>query len=203
MPRKTDRNFLADFAELEIEYLPQKGPSVSDGIQMVYVMGDVSAQAAPGAPNMGVTLGVPVDQPVTVVMDFITAVAAQNSMCELTVAAGLQGAWVSPLASGSEVPMLVYMLETATAGAGLTTVTPTLANSVVFGVGTLPISQVKIGTAIPTIPTFAWQARMSQESGIILYRDLIFVGPGRTIGVAREGFNIAAILGMLWREIPL
>jgi len=46
MARKTDRNFLADFATLDIEYLPVKGPKVSDDIQMVYVMGDVSTPAA-------------------------------------------------------------------------------------------------------------------------------------------------------------
>jgi len=201
MARKTDRNFLADFATLNIEYLPEKGPEVSNDVQMVYVMGDVSAQAAPGAPNMGATLGVPVDQATTVVMDFISGVAAEQCTAQLLVDPGLAGAWVSPLASGSEVPMLVWI--DAAPDAGLTVVTPTLANSVVFGVGTLPVSQVHIGTAAQTVPTFAWQARMSQESGIILYRDLIFVGPNRTIKVAREGNNIAAILGMLWREIPL
>jgi len=200
MARKTDRNFLADFQTLDIEYLPMKGPEVSDDVQMVYVMGDVSAQAAAGAPNMGATLGVPVDQPTTVVMDFISGVAAEQCTAQLVVAAGIQGAWASPLASGSEVPMLVWI--DATPDAGLTVVTPSLTNSVVFGVGTLPASVVHIGTAAQTVPQFAWQARMSQESGIILYRDLIFIGPGRTLKVAREGNNIAAILGMLWREIP-
>lgn len=43
MARKTDRNFLVPFEALDIEYLPTKGPEVSDDIQMVYVMGDTSA----------------------------------------------------------------------------------------------------------------------------------------------------------------
>ena len=46
MPRKTFRNFLVDFATLDIEYLPRKGPKVSDDIQMVYIMGDVTPAAA-------------------------------------------------------------------------------------------------------------------------------------------------------------
>ena len=46
MARRTDRNFIADFATLEIEYLPEKGPDVSKDIQMVYVMGNVAPAGA-------------------------------------------------------------------------------------------------------------------------------------------------------------
>jgi len=53
MARKTDRNFLADFETLEIEYLPEKGPEVSSDIQMVYVMGNVAPAGAAAAAVQG------------------------------------------------------------------------------------------------------------------------------------------------------
>lgn len=199
MARKTDRNFLVPFASLDIEYLPAKGPEVSDDIQMVYVLGDATTPASTVFGTGLQSLPVPEDAAVTAVSRLIAATVGERATMELVVAAGISGCWVSPMASGSQVPFKVWTIEAAS-GLG-TTIVPTVANSTIFGLGTLPASTVDFGTQVSASPVSSWQLRLGQDAGNILYGPTIFMGPGRVLVIEREFENVAAICGFIWREL--
>jgi len=208
MPRKTDRNFLADFQTLDIEYLPEKGPEVSSDIQMVYVMGNVAPAAAGAA---GFVPGWATPDPILVeygINTFTNAVAAERTRIEILAIATGGGIWITGIDSptSSAVDCVMFTIPALTGLAA--TITPTAANSSAYGSGAAATAIVEHGTSLIAAPGTAERhdigegtsGRPEGFSGDGLTP--IYIGAGRVFVVQLVFVNVGEFLGLKWREIP-
>ncbi len=182
MARRSFRNFVAEFRRLGIEYLPAKGPEVSDDIQMVQVIADpILAQYG--------------------CMAFVTAVVGERGRAELT--AGGNGLWLQGVFSASNSAEQHLFTIGAATGLG-TTVNPTAANSSAFGDGRAALAIFEHGTSPTANPANALRPNVGNASrmGANLLRQPIFVAAGRVLVTQEVTLNLNAWVGFLWREIP-
>lgn len=182
MPRKSFRNFIAEFSRLGIEYLPAKGPEVSDDIQMVQVIGD------PMLAEYGC-------------MAFVTAVVGERGRAELIV--GGSGLWLQGVFSASN--SAEQHLFTIPAATGLANrVNPTAANSSAFGTGSAALAIFDHGASPTGPPANALRPNVGNASrmGANLLSQPIFVAAGRVLVTQEVTLNLNAWVGLLWREIP-
>lgn len=207
MARKTDRNFLVDFAALDIEYLPEKGPEVSSDIQMVYVMGNVvpaAAGAAAFAPGWATPDPIPRSYGVRVTA---TAVVGERARFELLAVAGGGGLWVYQVSNPDNVATNadVFTLG-ALSGLG-TTLLPTAANATAYGDGGAATAIVEFGASAGAAPASAMEFDFS-NSGTddpAIFNGYgatqIFIGPGRVFVVQLSATNTQISFVVQWREI--
>jgi len=202
MPRKTDRNLIADFATLGIEYLPNKGPEVSDDIQMVYIMGDVTgAGLAVSTFVPGFTEPNPINREYGIDID-ISATVGENATVEILALATGGGIWVTPITSNSNNTGHVWTIA-ALSGLG-TTLNPTAANSSAFGAGLAATAVVEFGTQVSADPVNAMLYNMGGGQfgwapNLILRP--FYLGPGRVMVYESNSANAALDMGFLWREV--
>jgi len=181
MARRSFRNFIAEFSRLGIEYLPAKGPEVSDDIQMVQVIGDpILAQYG--------------------CMAFVTAVVGERGRAELT--AGGNGLWLDGIFSASN--SAEQHLFTLAASTGLANrVLPTAANSSAFGDGRAAAAIFDFGASPTGAPAQALRPNVGNASrmGANLLRQPIHIAAGRVLVTQEVAANLNAWVGLLWREI--
>ena len=203
--RKTDRNFLVDFAALDIEYLPQKGPKVFDDIQMVYVMGTVAPAAAAGG---GFTPGYGTPDPILVqygVQFFENAVVGEKARIELLAIATGGGLWIDMMTgSGAQLDSEFFSIA-ALSGLG-TTLLPTAANSSAFGTGAAATAILDHGTSVVAAPANAWRGKTGQNANNHLTpydtHFPIYIAAGRVFVVQEFTANLGVTWGLVWQEIP-
>jgi len=207
MARKTDRNFLADFAALDIEYLPEKGPEVSRDIQMVYVMGNV-APAAVGAAGLVPGYTEPSTINVSYGVSFLVgAVAAERTRLELLAVATGGGLWVYSISNLANLAMQVTVFTIGALTGLATQILPTAANSSAFGAGAAATAIIDFGTSLVAAPATALGVDIS-NAGTDDPAQLtgngtgpIYIGPGRVLVVQLVATNIGAQMQIQWREV--
>ncbi len=204
MARKTDRNFLADFQTLDIEYLPEKGPEVSSDIQMVYVMGNVAPAAAAGAgftPGYGLPDPIPIDYGVVV---FQGLTAGERTRFELIASAGGNGLWViGILGTSTLVQMERWTIAAATGLANR--VLPDATNSSTFGTGAAATAIFDHGTSAVLAPIHAWVGNTGSNTsarGNIQTNGPIYIAAGRVFVGQLTSVAVSATFGVQWREVP-
>lgn len=209
MARITNRNFLADFATLDIEYGPdQRGPDVSNDIQMVYIMGDVTGGAVAVS-----AFTPPWDEPPTIrnqygFHTFVGNVAAQRGRLEILALAAGGGIWITSVYSITNgiVDVQFFTLGAFT-GLG-TTVTPTAANSAAYGSGAAATAIIEHGTSLATAPLNAERHDIgegTQGAGEFLTGNGlagVYIGPGRVFVMQHFTVNVPEFFGLNWIEIP-
>jgi len=206
MARKTDRNFLADFAALDIEYLPEKGPEVSSDIQMVYVMGDVTPAAAAAG---GFTPGFQTPNPILAeyaVAVTLGAVAGQNGVIELLAVAGGGGIWVDFIL-GTTTAVNFNLFSIAALSGLANRILPTAANSSAFGDGRDATAIFDHGNIVRVVPVNTWRsstgAGATSHASLYEAHNALWIGPGRVFVAQMFTANLAATaVGLKWREIP-
>ncbi len=198
MARKTARNFLADFAALDIEYLPGKGPEVSDDIQMVYGMGDVN-RVIPGWTR---------PDPVLTeygVFFFQGPVVAERGRIELLAPPGGGGIWIEMMLGTNTIIDTVFFSLNALSGLA-TTLNPTSANSGTFGDGVDATVVVERGTTATVAPANAWRGgtgpNASAWGGPRASHSPIYLSPGRVFVAQAFQLNLGLNWGVVWRELP-
>jgi len=207
MARKTDRNFIADFATLDIEYLPEKGPEVSSDIQMVYIMGDVTGAAVAVSSFVpGWNTPSPVSNDYTCTA-FQGAVGGQRNRVELLALATGGGIWITAI-ENPDSSIQDYEMFTIAALSGLgTTILPTAANSSAYGTGSDATAIFEIGTSLTAAPANAERHDIGEGSsgrpegltgdGLTP----IFIGAGRVFVVQNFSAGFGGTVGIHWREI--
>jgi len=203
MPRKTDRNFLADFQTLDIEYLPEKGPEVSSDIQMVYVMGNVAPAAAVATFTPGYSVPVPVlnhywartTSPATV---------GEFGRRELISLATGNGIWFVGAISGvSNIDMNVFTIAAET---GLATrLLPTAANATAFGSGADATAILDSGTIVGAAGADRFLLNIGEASAArssYLLQPPMYVSPGRVLVLQAFVANLFTDFSMSWIEMP-
>ncbi len=207
MARKTDRNFLADFAALDIEYLPEKGPEVSSDIQMVYVMGNVAPAAAGAAALVpGYTEPAPINASYGVT-HLVGAVAAERTRLELLALATGGGLWVYSISNLANLAMQVKVFTIAALTGLATQILPTAANTSAFGSGAAATAIIEFGTSLVAAPANALgidiaNAGTDDPAQLTGYgTGPIYIGPGRVIVVQLVTANVGAEMQIQWREV--
>lgn len=204
MARKTDRNFIADFASLDIEYLPSKGPEVSDGIQMVYVMGNVvpAAAAAAFVPGWDLPDPIPISYSTTA---NVGATVGEFGRMELIAAAGGNGLWIMQVTSVSALQAVHFFTIAAATGLA-TSIAPTPANSSAFGTGANATAVIDFGTSAAAAPLNAWEANIGSNTNartnVGVGSGPIYIAAGRVFVCQKVGSNSLITLGAQWREVP-
>jgi len=209
MARKTGRNFLVDFATLEIEYLPQKGPKVSDDIQMVYVMGNVAPAAPAGG---GFFPGYNTPDPAVRsfgVLVTVTAVAAQRSRIELLAPAGGGGIWIYSIHNTDNTSAGCNIFTLGALSGLASTLNPTAANSSSFGDGGAAGVIIEFGNDAVLAPTRALRLDIANAgtdnpyvfTGSGAKSGGIFVGPGRVFVVQHGTVNTQIGFNVQWTEV--
>jgi len=203
MSRKTDRNFLADFAALDIEYLPQKGPKISDDVQMVYVMGNV----APAGVSFNRFLGIaPPILPQYGILRAGSGTAGQGSVGMLTV--GPFGIWLIAINVGNSPATFQWDLWTtdvrpvlSVINADIDPITPL--NATAFS-GLNSTCTYQTGSNALFSPTNRWRGQGGNVgnafTGEYPMREVVYVAPGRTLIMQNIVLNNAALHGFWWRE---
>jgi len=201
MARKTDRNFLADFAALEIEYLPEKGPEVSRDIQMVYVMGNV-APATAFLPGWDLPDPIPISYSVTA---NIGVVAGERGRVELLASATGNGLWVMQVTGVSALEDARFFTIAALTGLAVS-INPTAANSSAFGSGADATAVIDFGTSLVAAPATAWRANIGSNTNartnVGVGSGPIYIAAGRVFVCQHESIGNAMTLGVQWRELP-
>ena len=188
MPRKTDRNFVADFETLGIEYLPTKGPEVSDDIQMVYQMGNVA-----GVPafTTAVHLGAGAFEGAVVGAHAILQIECRNPGGLVVEAASVQ------VTDASLARVLCWTRAAGEAITGPATINLTDANSGIHTGPAAPLSVLISGT-VPNaaLPFFAYRW-VSNELGL----GGVFVGNGGFLMLVNGSQNLNSNMAIRWREL--
>jgi len=199
MARITNRNFLADFATLQVEYGPdQKGPDVSQDIQMVYLMGDVTTAAVAAVGSKTEVAG----RAALVAAGtgaFIGAVAGNRAIIELEVVNPggivIDGAGMF-FFGGSDRNALVWIQNSAN-----TIVTPVVrppayeespGDDVVAPVGIITTGTITNANTPTDVASFG-----SRGDGL---QDL-FIRTGQFLACANTSLNFATTVSMRWREL--
>jgi len=207
MARITNRNFLTDFQTLEIEYGPdQKGPDVSDDIQMVHIMGDVTGGA-------GGSSGIPFNYenqiPTTIGNVYeVSTLEAGPLRPVVELVAGGRGIWLLAVlhSTATAANLGWWTLPAARIPALTRSFTPTQANSICYGDGGDSLSTFNVGDAAEDIPAdvplrIALIA-VNGGSGQFIYNRGIFINPGQVVTQMRIGSNTDFPMGFRWRDIP-
>jgi len=201
MARKTDRNFLVDFAALDIEYLPEKGPEVSSDIQMVYVMGNV-APAAAFEPGWDLPSPIPISYSTSA---NIGVVAGERGRVELLAAAGGRGLWVMQVTGVSALEDVVFFTIGALTGLAVS-INPTAANSSAFGTGADATAVIDFGTSLVAAPATAWRSNIGSNTNartnVGVGSGPIYIAAGRVFVCQMVAIANAITLGIQWREVP-
>jgi len=204
MARKTDRNFIADFDTLDIEYLPSKGPEVSDDVQMVYVMGNV----APAGVSFNRFLGVaPPILPQYAILRAGASTGGQGSVGMLTV--GGFGIWLTNLNVGNAPGAFQWDIWTTAVRPVLSVVsvdidpiTPLNATSFT---GQNSTCTYQTGSNALFAPTNRWRGQGGNVgnafTGAYRFSEPIYVAPGRTVIVQTIQLADASLHGFWWREL--
>jgi len=204
MARKTDRNFLADFNTLEIEYLPEKGPEVSSDIQMVYVMGNVAPAAATFIPGWTAPNPIPIEYSFNLLLLPVAAEFIRLELLALATGGGLYISAISdptPGANGVNVWTLPAFTGLATRHL------PTAANSSAWGTGAAATAIIDTGTSAVAPPATSEfldismnaSARPEQFTGDGLTP--VYIGPGRVFVMQHNVATAGEQFGISWREI--
>jgi len=205
MARKTDRNFLADFNTLEIEYLPEKGPEVSSDIQMVYVMGNVAPAGATGQAFVpGYAAPVPVLRHYAAQF-FQGPVVGENARIELLALATGGGIWISQV-TGSPTQIDTQMFTIAALSGLATTLLPTAANSSAFGDGSDATAVIERGTNAVAPPVNVYRGRTGNNANnwatLMTSQFPVYISPGRVFVARAFIANLGVTWGLEWQEIP-
>lgn len=200
MPRKSTRNFLADFARLGIEYLTPKGPQVSDDVQMVFVLEDLSASPA-FVP--GFTQQTPVQPTYACDINVFSAVG-QNATIEIRADPDGGGLWASAI---TRLNNLAIHLWSIAAFSGLaTTFNPTEANCSAFGDGSPATAVIQSGPQVSADPVNAMLlnigfAQFGWTPNMILKP--VYIGPGRVLVCESTSAGASPVqMGYFWHEVP-
>jgi len=203
MPRKTDRNFLDDFAALDIEYLPQKGPKISDDIQMVYQMGNV----APATPSFNRFLQTaPPIVPQYAILRAGNSAGGQGSVGMLTV--GGFGIWLAAINVGNAPGAFQWDIWTEAVRPVLSVVSVdidpiTPLNATAF-TNQNSTCTYQTGSNALFAPTNRWRGQGGNVgnafTGEYSFIEPIYVAPGRTIIVQTIQLSDASLHGFWWRE---
>jgi len=203
MARKTDRNFIADFAALDVEYLPTKGPEVSDDIQMVYVMGNV----APAGVSFNRFLGIaPPIVPQYGILRAGASTGGQGSVGMLTI--GGFGIWLLAINVGNSPAAFQWDIWTTATRPVLSVVsvdidpiTPLNATSFT---GLNSTCTYQTGSNALFAPTNRWRGQGGSQgnafTGEYPMREVVYVAPGRTLIVQTIQLADASLHGFWWRE---
>ncbi len=199
MARITTRNFLADFATLGIEYGPdQKGPDISQDVQMVYLMGDVTT-AATAAVGSKTEVAGRASLVAAGTGAFVGAVAGNRAIIELEVvnAGGvvIDGAGLF-FFDGSDRNALVWIQNS-----GNTIVTPVVRAPayeespgavVVAPVAIVTTGTITSGNTPSTVAAFG-----SRQDGL----QNLFIRQGQFLACANTSLNFATTVSMRWQEL--
>jgi len=196
--RISRRNLLAAMEQLEIDER-DKGPAVSDDVQMVYMLGDTTSGSAFGTGLQA--LPEPPDDVVVAASVTIGAVAVQEGTIELIVPNTIRGVWASPTFNGGASTFKCWTLA---APQGLAS-TLDLATASIFGSGRAPLCQMDFGTVVPSDPAGSWDIRIGDDQGHngVLYPWGIWIAAGRVLVFQRDAGNVLVQVGFIWREVPL
>jgi len=206
MARITNRNFLPGFQALEIEYGPdQRGPDVSDDIQMTYNMG----QAAPPVIDVQIfTPGWDAPDPIPPsyqVSLIVGGVAGQTGRIHLRASAGGGGLWVLGISTdaGGFVPVEIWTLA---AFEGLiSTLNPTALNSCAFGDGSDATATIEFGRSAVAKPANVARYEMAQGSINKIADSVgwpIYIAPTRVFVMATANTGTTRRFQVAWREVP-
>ncbi len=205
MARKTDRNFLADFETLDIEYLPEKGPEVSSDIQMVYVMGNVAPAGATGQAFIpGFAAPVPILRHYGVSF-FQGPVVGEFARMEILALATGGGIWISQI-TGTNTQIDTLIFSVAALSGLATTLNPTSANSSAFGEGLDATAVIERGTSAVAGPTNVWRMKTGTNANNwasqMTSHFPVYIAPGRVFVARAFVANTGFTWGFEWQEIP-
>lgn len=209
MARITNRNFLPGFQDLEIEYGPdQRGPDVSDDIQMVYLMGDATPDPAISVasfvPGWSLPDPIPIEYAAQIL---IFNVVAQFTRLELIASAGGNGLWVYSLHTDNAGNNNIFIWSNAAASGLATTINPTAANSSAWGAGVAATAVLDAGNTATVAPTNAMYVDMSISSvsgrpeAFTGGFEPIYISAGRVFVMQTIATNKAMEIGVSWREV--
>jgi len=205
MSRKTGRNFLADFAALAIEYLPGKGPKVSDDIQMVYNMGNAASIPSAVGFNRFLAIAPPII-PQYGILRAGASTAGQGSVGMLTI--GPFGIWLLAINVGNAPGAFQWDIWTTAVRPVLDTLSvdidPITPDNATSFTGLNSTCTYQTGSNVLFAPTNRWRGQGGNVgnafTGEYPMREVVYVAPGRTLIVQTIQTGDASLHGFWWRE---
>jgi len=208
MARITNRNFLPGFQNLEIEYGPdQRGPDVSDDIQMTYNMGNAAPQVVEVetfVPGWAAPSPILVEYHVNAL---ILGVVAEFNQLQIQAAGGGGGIWVFDCFGDTNGFVPCRMYSRAAFTAGLTPLTVNASTASAWGDGSAPASTIQAGTDATDSPLLSLRMDITNSATIgkpsLNSEGLtgIYLGPGRVFVLATAQTGASRNMGFHWREI--